>query len=29
MIPTGHKLWKFDNYEKFLEVRLKLFWKHI
>jgi hypothetical protein len=28
MIPTDHKLWKFDNYEKFLEVRLKLFWKH-
>jgi hypothetical protein len=27
MIPADPKLWKFDNYEKFLDARLKLVWK--
>lgn len=26
MIPDDPKLWKFDNFEKFLDVRLKLMW---
>lgn len=26
MIPADHKLWKFENYEKFLDARLKLMW---
>jgi hypothetical protein len=27
MIPADPKLWKFENYEKFLDARLKLVWK--
>lgn len=27
MIPRDTKLWKFENYEKFLDARLKLVWK--
>ena len=27
MIPDDPKLWKFTNYDKFLEVRLKLIWR--
>ena len=27
MIPNDPKLWKIENYEKFLEARLKLMWK--
>jgi hypothetical protein len=26
MIPDDPKLWKFDNFEKFLDTRLKLMW---
>ena len=26
MIPDNAKLWKFDNYERFLDARLKLIW---
>ena len=26
MIPDDPKLWKFDNYEWFLDARLKLIW---
>jgi hypothetical protein len=27
MIPADPKLWKYENYEKFLDARLKLMWK--
>lgn len=27
MIPLNPKLWEFDNFEKFLDARLKLIWK--
>ena len=28
MIPIDRKLWRIDNFEKFLEARLKLIWQH-
>jgi hypothetical protein len=28
MIPDNAKLWKFDNYERFLDARLKLIWNN-